>query len=335
MKSEQFQDLHLLQKLAQTPDITQRDLGKRMGLALGLVNLRLRRLANQGFIEIVEVKKNRIQYQVTRKGILERDRLAADHLDQSMSNYRDARRFLTESTDVVVLCGGRGTRLKALTANTPKPLLSVGGEPFLLRMLLRLKEEGFCRFLLAAHYLPHQFGSFLEQHRAKLEGVHLIVEPEPLGTGGALRHAVDRVSSRHFVVLNGDSCVDQALAPVVKEHLRGRWQGTVVAVRADQVEGQPLQKGLLRLGSQREILGFHTPENASEGWVNGGCYVFERAMVASWPGGPYSLEAGWASLMEGKKVGAYCSEGRLLDIGTPQTYDRAAEILGSFEGVLP
>ncbi len=331
MKSEKFRDLELLQELTKNPSVTQRDVGKRMGLALGLVNLRLHRLANQGFIEIVDLEKKRTCYRLTPEGIQERDRLAADHLDHSMLTYRNARRFLTESTDVVILCGGRGTRLKLLTDATPKPLLLVGGEPFLLRLLFRLRREGFRRFILTAHYLPRQFEMFLEENRSRLKGVQLLIEPEPLGTGGALHHAIGQVGSPHFLALNGDSWVDQALAPVVAEHLRAGWQATVLAVRAEHVEGKALRKGLLQLGEGREVLGFDTPESAEDGWVNGGCYVFERSAVASWPPGSYGLEPHWTKLLAEKRVGAYCSEGRLLDIGTPEIYGRAAEVLESYE----
>lgn len=331
MKSERFLDLQLLQELARNPAITQRDLGKRVGLALGMVNLRLHRLAGQGFIEIMNPTKNGARYRLTSKGTQERDRLAADHLDQSLLTYRNAHRFLTESTDVVILCGGKGTRLKSLTDAIPKPLLPVNGEPFLLRLLLRLRKEGFSRFILAAHYLSQKFELFLEENRARLKGVQVLIEPEPLGTGGALRHAVGQVDSPHFLALNGDSWVDQALAPVVAEHVRTGWQATVLAVRAEHVEGKALQKGLLRLGDQREVLGFDTPESAEGGWVNGGCYLFERSAVAAWPPGSYGLEPRWTELLAGKRVGAYCSEGRLLDIGTPEIYGRAAEVLESYE----
>jgi len=465
MKSEKFRDLQLFQELAQNPHITQRNLGKRMGFALGLINLHLHRFSTQGFIKIVEVEKNRTQYLLTQKGILERDRLVADYLDQSIRYYRDVRRFLREhllelakegvqrvllfgtgelaeisyltiqevgltlsgvigdrekkqlffnlpvrspaeiasmefervivatpeshgedwralvnlgvppekmirmpqdpglflggdgirsmgdrpagvsvagapvsgwrpepaNTDVVILCGGKGTRLKSLTGATPKPLLPIGREPFLLRLLLRLKQEGFRRFILAAHYLPHQFELFLEEYRPKLKGVHLIIEPEPLGTGGALRHAVDYVVSSHFVILNGDTWVHQAMTPVLEEHARAAREFTVVVIPADRVEGEALKKGVWQLGPNDELLGFETQEAVSEGWVNAGRYILSRGMVASWPVGSYSLEANLSVLLSGRKSGVYRSQGRLLDIGTPQTYGRAAELLESYE----
>lgn len=464
MKSEQFQDLYLLQELAETPHITQRDLGKRMGLALGLVNLRLHRLSTRGLIKIVEPGKKRIRYVLTPQGMLERDRWLAEYLDESMRYYRDVRRFLREhllelakgevkqillfgtgelaevayltiqevgmtlagvigdetktptffnlpvrplseikgvefdrvilatpesrredwqallelgiqpakiirmpqdpglfvgrdglhwlgdrpagamagspaphhrlepaNTDVVILCGGKGTRLKSLTAAIPKPLLPVRNEPFLLRLLARLQQEGFRRFILAAHYLPHQFELFLEEYRPRLKGVHLTIEPEPLGTGGALRHAADYVASSQFVVLNGDTWVQQPMAPVLEEHVKMKRDFSVVVVPANRVEGEPLKKGVWKLGPAGELLGFETQESVSEGWVNAGCYLLSRGMVASWPVGSYSLEANLPVLLNGRRSGVYRSEGRLLDIGTPQTYGRAAELLEAYE----
>jgi len=463
---DQYRDLQLLHELTQNPDLTQRHLGKKTGLALGLINLRLHRLNAQGFIQIANDEKKRTRYLMTPQGTAERERLLAEYQDYSLQYYREVRKFLksrllelasegvskilllgsgemaevayltlqevgltlvgvvdepSERTtflnlpirpvseisaipfdrilvatprdrkqvleqlgrleipsdgiilwpehprsfqqpsiqkpeplaplwggeershafgrpgpstmDVVILCGGKGTRLGSLTRQTPKPLLPVGGEPFLLRLLLRLKEEGFRRFTLAAHVLPEQFESFVDKNRGRFPGLRLVVEPKPLGTGGALRHAADHVKSSHFMVLNGDSCVRQPLEPVLNDHLRFAREFTVVAVKADRVEGDQSRKGVWTVGPAGEVLGFETQESVSKGWVNAGCYVLDRSMVISWPVGTYSLEANLLGLLKGRRAGIYCSDGELLDIGTPQTYGAAAEILQSLEGI--
>lgn len=71
----------------------------------------------------------------------------------------------TASTDVVILCGGRGARLGELTTHRPKPLLYVGGRPFLFRVLGRMKEEGFTRIILAVHYLAGRFRAFISTYQ--------------------------------------------------------------------------------------------------------------------------------------------------------------------------
>lgn len=453
MRIENYRNLQLLHELSENPDVTQRGLGRRVGLALGLINAHLHRLSTHGLIQILDGDKRRIRYQITPAGAMERNRLVGEYLEYSFQFYRDLRRFLRErllqlagqevqrillvgtgdlaevayltlqevglalagvvgeageqrqtffnlpvreissagslefdcaiiaagksegklvkelaglgipekrmlllphdppsftglglkdwfarspsggkpqassATDVVILCGGRGTRLGALTAEMPKPLLPVGEEPFLLRLIDRLKREGFARFVLAVHYRADRFEQLLEERPAELAGVELAVEPEPLGTGGALRHAVEHVVSPTFVVLNGDTWVQQPLTPVLEEHgLSGR-QFTVVAVHSSRVEGEPLKKGVWRIGPRGEVLGFETQDSVSDGWVNAGCYVLDRAMVAAWPVGSYSLEANLQALLKGRESGVFCSEGRMLDIGMPSTYGQAEAVL--------
>jgi len=256
------------------------------------------------------------------------------------------------ATDVVLLCGGRGSRLGALTTDTPKPLLPVGGRPFLLHLLLHLKTEGFSRFILAAHYLPDRFQEFVSNFSSQMD-LQLIIEPEPLGTGGALRHAAGAVRSPHFLAVNGDTWISQSLEPVMAQHEREGRVFTAVAAEADRVEESKARKGVWRIGPGGEFLSFgdseitsgaasasrsHTEKKATQrlhlvrpplaaattrGWVNAGVYLLDREFVASWPAGSYSLEASFNRLLAGKKAGVFCSKGTLLDIGTPEVYAQA------------
>ncbi len=225
-----------------------------------------------------------------------------------------------EMTDVMVLCGGRGTRLGRLTDVTPKPLLPVGRWPFLFHLLRQLQQEGFRQFILSAHYLADQFEIFARTYERTFPGIVVVIEPAPLGTGGALRHVAERVRSTVFVVLNGDSWVSQPVTPVLKQHAAAWRALTMVVVDASQVEGGAVKKGLCRLGPTGELLGFTTPEAAHAGWVNAGMYVLDREMVRSWPAGSYSFEQELPKLVSGRSAGVFCSTGRLLDIGTPECY---------------
>ena len=237
--------------------------------------------------------------------------------------------------DVLVLCGGRGTRLGAFTATTPKPLLPVGGRPFLERLLRALEQEGFRRFCLAAHYRHEQLTAFCVAHRARWPDLRVIVEPEPLGTGGALRHAVARLTAPTVMVVNGDSWVSQPLAPVVNAHLAQERVFTAVAVRASRVQGPARDKGVWTVGPDGRFLGFATQAQAETGWVNAGVYVVDRATVLEWPSGCYSLEASFPQLLAHRRAGVFCSEGSLFDIGTPEGYAWADQMLCNTESVMP
>jgi len=228
-----------------------------------------------------------------------------------------------ETIDVVVLCGGRGTRLGALTATTPKPLLPVAGAPFLLHRLLAFRQEGCSRFILAVQHLADQFRAFAKRYEQELPGLTVIEESTPLGTGGALRHAAQHVGSPVFIAFNGDSWGVQPMTPVLAEHARNDRLLTMVVVRADQVEGGAQAKGMVNLGAHGEVLGFSTGDAVSGSWVNAGLYLLSRDLVRGWPQGAYDLEARLMSLIPPGTGYAFCSEASLLDIGIPACLARA------------
>ncbi len=228
-----------------------------------------------------------------------------------------------ETTDVIVLCGGRGTRLGSLTTSTPKPLLSVRGEPFILQRLRALRAEGFQRMLLAVHYLAPQFHAFARTHAGEFPDLTVVEEPIPLGTGGALRHAVRQVRSSVCVALNGDSCGVKTLTPVLEAHARREARFTMVVVRAEQVKGNAHHKGMVTLGPDEEIRGFATGDASGPQWVNAGIYALDCELVQGWPEGSYDLEQQFLSLVPRGSGWAFASEESLLDIGTPDCYELA------------
>ncbi|MBI3318711.1 MAG: winged helix-turn-helix transcriptional regulator [Candidatus Omnitrophica bacterium] len=91
-----YRDMQLLHEIALTPHATQRDLSKRVGVALGLTNLMLRRLSNKGHIKIRNAKGRRIRYLITPQGILEKSRLTVEFIQYSLHLYRGIRRYLIE-----------------------------------------------------------------------------------------------------------------------------------------------------------------------------------------------------------------------------------------------
>jgi DNA-binding MarR family transcriptional regulator len=102
MNSESRRDLQLLEALEQDASITQRTLATRLGIALGLTNLYLRRLVRKGYVKCVTVSPNRIMYLVTPRGVARRARLAYEFMKYSLDFYRDVRRHLRSSLSDVV-----------------------------------------------------------------------------------------------------------------------------------------------------------------------------------------------------------------------------------------
>ena len=234
-----------------------------------------------------------------------------------------------EQTDIVILCGGRGTRLGSLTDHTPKPLLPVHREPFLLRRLHALRAEGARRILLAVHYLAPQFREFVRTYAEEFPHLAVVEEPTPLGTGGALHHAAAQVHSSAFIAMNGDSWSVKTLAPVLGAHTRRGARFTMVVVRANRVEGNVRRKGMVQLGAEGMIQGFGTGDASGSQWVNAGVYVIDRELVQAWPEGAYDLEQQFLSLVPPGSGWAWVSEDPLLDIGTPECYELANQCSAS------
>lgn len=226
-------------------------------------------------------------------------------------------------TNIVVLCGGKGTRLGPLTKEKPKPLLTLGQFPFLFHLLRRFQQEGFKRFILAVHYLADQFYEFTCHYQKEFSNIQMVVEKEPLGTGGALKNAAQNVHGECFVALNGDVFIPQSLAPIVKHHLDKKNIFTMVAVKAENVDGVVHNKGGLVLGTQDEILSFGGHQCLDEKWVNAGLYVVNKEKILTWPEGHYDLEQKLASLLKPDIANAFRSSARLLDIGTPECFELA------------
>lgn len=233
-------------------------------------------------------------------------------------------------TDAVVLCGGQGSRLGELTKSIPKPLLPLAGYPFLLHLLLGMRREGFSRLILTTHYLADRFQDFVATYARFFNDTIVVLEEKPLGTGGALKNAAAYVQSATFVALNGDSYISQPLVPVLGYHTRMGNAFTMVAAKAENVLGGVVNKGALNIGTHGKIIGF-SHSDRDPGWVNAGIYVLDRVMVLSWPSGPYSLESSLMSLLGPREGHVFRSEGRLVDIGTPECYAMANQDPGLFD----
>jgi len=110
--------------------------------------------------------------------------------------------------DGVILAAGKGTRMRALTRNTPKPLLKIQGRP-LLAWSLRTLRPSVDHVLIVVSYLKEQIADFMQQQTI-FERYTLVEQPQPLGTGDALRCCRDTLKDDDFIVMNGDDLYDAA-----------------------------------------------------------------------------------------------------------------------------
>ncbi len=214
----------------------------------------------------------------------------------------------------VILVGGLGTRLGRLTEQTPKPLLAVAGRPFLERLLGELARHQVEEVLLLAGFQGDKVASAVASHA----NARVLVEPQPLGTGGALRFAKDHLRERFFL-LNGDSLFDINL-----------WDLALAAASADGALALRRVEDVSRYGAatlQGELIaGF--AEGAAEpgpGLINGGVGVLSRRVLELIPPGrAVSIERDvYPVLAAAGRLGGRAYDRPFIDIGVPADFERA------------
>ena len=225
-------------------------------------------------------------------------------------------------TQAVCLVGGRGMRLGTLTDSTPKPLLEVGGRPFLDYLVHEARRFGLTRLLLLSGYKSGEIERLYDGQRFGQLTVEVVPEPEPAGTAGALVNAADRLDEAFFL-LNGDSYFDfnwlsLATAP-------GDW--TIHAALASGIEGN--RYGRVQLDNGR-VRGFQEKGASSEP-INAGIYLVKRRLLDSIKAVPCSLEREiLPGLAERGQLLGTAASGPFIDIGIPADFERAQELLPSF-----
>lgn len=232
--------------------------------------------------------------------------------------------------DVIILCGGAGLRLRAVTGGVPKSLVTVSGRPFLELLLNQLQRYGFCRAILATGHQGAEIRSYFGATFGRLDLAYSN-EPLPLGTGGALQYAAGQVRSANCVVMNGDSYTDVDLGKFVACHSKSDADVSLVAVAADE-RGDC---GSILTDSAGNVLQFLEKQGQGSGrYLNAGIYGLSRQMLLDIrPGVQISLERELFPLWirAGLAVRAFFHSGHCVDIGTPDRYQIAQSLLANAE----
>lgn len=221
----------------------------------------------------------------------------------------------------VILVGGRGSRLGTMTEVAPKPLLDVGGRPFLDYVIENFLRFGINDIILLAGYLGEQMVRYAERMAGPDITITCLIDPTPLGTAGALRHAESYLHEQFFVC-NGDTFFDINLLDMELEHARHSEHVGVMALRGISDVGR---YSVATLSGDR-ISGFgERGISGAPGVINGGLYVLRRE-VLQWIDGPSSLEADvFPRLAAQSRLLGKVYDRFFLDIGIPHDFAMAQE----------
>ena len=171
--------------------------------------------------------------------------------------------------EVVILCGGRGTRLLEHTREIPKPLVEIGGRPILWHVIQIYAAQGFRSFVLCTGYRGEMIERFVESEPWP-EGTRVACVDTGLDTptGGRIHLVKERLEGRPFCATYSDGVADIDLSALLRDHERSGSTATMTVVQPE------LQFGVTELGENGQVRGFKEKPR-SEHWINGGFFCFE------------------------------------------------------------
>lgn len=225
-----------------------------------------------------------------------------------------------------ILAGGFGTRLQSVVSDRPKVLAEVTGKPFMVYLLEQLSSAGIRKAVICTGYMADKIQECFGDAYDSLEIIYSR-EDEPLGTGGALRLALPYLSSEIILVMNGDSYIDTDLSIYVDWFSEGEQEAAVLLTCVDDTS----RYGSVKINKNKIIASFEEKcENLGPGWINAGIYLLRKSLIASIPAGKfYSLECDLFPQLSGKELYGFCSEGRFIDIGIPESYTAAQDFFAT------
>ncbi len=222
----------------------------------------------------------------------------------------------------ILLAGGKGTRLRPLTLHTPKPIVPIFNRPFLHYQIDLIRQiPEIDEIVLSLNYQPRRIEDVFGDGSSLGIKIRYVVEPAPLGTGGAVKFAAAGVTDS-IVVFNGDVLTQVDLAAVLQLHRSRKARATIVLTPVEN----PSAYGLVETDAAQNILRFlekPTPDQITTNYINAGIYVLEPSTFDRIPDGtPCSIERSFfPSLIErGETFVAYPYDGYWIDIGTPEKY---------------
>lgn len=224
--------------------------------------------------------------------------------------------------DAVILCGGPGRRLGAITKDTPKPMAMIGNRPFLEILIRHVSSFGFNRFVLCAGYKKEAIEDHFRTHKGDIEIVFSEEdEGNLLGTAGAIKKAERVIKSDTFLVMNGDSFADIDLGRFLEFHGKKKAVVSIALTRSTKRD----DTGLVRLDEGGEITAFSEKKGAlNAAYMNIGTYFFNNTVFQHIPPDiRFSLEYDLFPSMVDKGIYGYVVDTEVIDIGTPERLEKA------------
>ena len=225
-------------------------------------------------------------------------------------------------TEAIILAGGLGTRLRSEIGEYPKALAEINGQPFLHYLFEYLAKNGIERVVLSVGY---KWELISEDFRDEYLGIKIkyAVEKERLGTGGAIKFAMEKVQSETVFVMNGDTIFDIDLQKMTDFHFEKKSKCTIAAKELIEFE----RYGTIDISDNGQVTAFYEKTYKDQGFINGGIYLIDKSINSALPSEHIlSFEKDFLELnCDNGLINAVKFEDYFMDIGIPEDYIQFAK----------
>lgn len=203
---------------------------------------------------------------------------------------------------VVILCGGKGTRLKELTEDMPKPLIEIGGKPILWHIMKIYSHYGFNDFILCLGYKGKLIEDYFKNNNSENWNIEFVDTGEESNKGQRIKGIEQYIKEENFFVAYGDDVADVNIREILNFHIKNNKMVTLTAVNPSS------QFGIMEISSNNEIIEFKEKPKLDH-WINGGFFVFNKKIFSCIKDN-YDLEKEtFEDLVKEKQICAYKHEG--------------------------
>jgi D-glycero-alpha-D-manno-heptose 1-phosphate guanylyltransferase len=222
--------------------------------------------------------------------------------------------------EAIVLAGGLGTRLREAVPDLPKCMAPVAGKPFLSYVIDHLRMQGIERFIFSLGYKWGVIEEYLQKEYSTLNYTS-VIEEEPLGTGGAIKLAIQKTGSEQALIANGDTLFKIKLHEVAAVHEARDAECTLALKPMKDFD----RYGVVETSDHGKILSFKEKQFYRDSLINGGIYLLNKEKFLKRPfPGKFSFEKDYLERFceEGNFYGSV-QDGYFIDIGIPEDYQKA------------
>jgi len=224
--------------------------------------------------------------------------------------------------ELIILAGGFGSRMNSINKGTPKALMPVGDYIYLDFLLTKAIKYNVNHFFISLHYKSDLFIEYINNSKM-YNMLTPIIEPEPLGTGGAINYVIQNsLISSPFFSINGDSLSDINFDQMVDDFEKQNFMAVLGISKVDNA---------YRYGTVVEkdgvVLSFNEKGVKGNQWVNNGHYIFRKEAFDGYSG-VFSLEKDlFPKLIQNQELGVFkVANDNFIDMGIPEDYEKLCDM---------